>query len=67
VVKGGTDPAKVKVLSDAFGKAAATPEYKAFLKEQFSTEDSYMDAAATAKFIQTELEAMKTTWGAKPK
>jgi tripartite-type tricarboxylate transporter receptor subunit TctC len=67
VVKGGTDPAKVKVLSDAFGKAAATPEYKAFLKEQFSTEDSYMDAAATAKFIQAELESMKATWGAKPK
>jgi len=57
----------VKVLSDAFGKAAATPEYKAFLKEQFSTDDSYMDAAATAKFIEAELAAMKATWAAKPK
>jgi tripartite-type tricarboxylate transporter receptor subunit TctC len=67
VVKGGTDPAKVKVLSDAFTKAAATPEYKAFLKEQFSTEDSHMDAAATAKFIEAELATMKATWAAKPK
>jgi tripartite-type tricarboxylate transporter receptor subunit TctC len=67
VVKGGTDAAKVKALSDAFGKAAATPEYKAFLKEQFSTEDSHMDAAATAKFIEAELATMKATWAAKPK
>jgi tripartite-type tricarboxylate transporter receptor subunit TctC len=67
VVKGGTDPAKVKILSDAFGKAAATPEYKAFLNAQFATEDSYMDAAATAKFIQAELQTMKATWAAKPK
>lgn len=67
VVKAGTDPAKVKVLSDAFGKVAQTPEYKAFLKEQFSAEDSHMDAEGTARFIKAELETMKATWAAKPK
>lgn len=67
VVKAGTDAAKVNVLSDAFARAAATPEYKAFLKEQFATEDSHLDAGGTAKFIQTELEAMKATWAAKTK
>jgi tripartite-type tricarboxylate transporter receptor subunit TctC len=67
VVKAGTPPAKVKVLSDAFAKAAASPEYKAFLKEQFSTEDSHMDADATAKFIKAELESMKATWAQKAK
>jgi tripartite-type tricarboxylate transporter receptor subunit TctC len=67
VVKGGTDPGKVKVLSVAFGKAAATPDYKAFLEEQFATADSYMDAEKTAKFVSAELESMKATWAAKVK
>jgi len=67
VVRGGTDPAKVKTLSDAFGKAAATPDYKAFLEEQFATADSYMDAEKTAKFVSVELESMKATWAAKVK
>ena len=55
-------------LTPHVGDANTTiPEYKAFLKEQFATEDSHMDAAATAKFIQIELDIMKATWGAKPK
>ncbi|MBM3301502.1 MAG: tripartite tricarboxylate transporter substrate binding protein, partial [Deltaproteobacteria bacterium] len=50
-----------------FGKAAATPDYKAFLEEQFATADSYMDAEKTAKFVSVELESMKATWAAKVK
>ncbi len=67
VTKGGTDPNKVKILSDAFRKAAATPEYKAFLEEQYATGDSYMNAVDTAKFIQSELDTMKATYGSKGK
>jgi tripartite-type tricarboxylate transporter receptor subunit TctC len=67
VVKGGTDPKKVQALSDAFGKAAATPEYQAFLEEQYATPDSYLDAGKTAKFITSELDSMKATWDAKAK
>ncbi|MEW6665294.1 MAG: tripartite tricarboxylate transporter substrate binding protein [Thermodesulfobacteriota bacterium] len=62
VTKGGTDPKKVKILSDAFQKAAATPEYKAFLDEQFATADSYMNAQDAAKFIQSELDTMMKTY-----
>jgi tripartite-type tricarboxylate transporter receptor subunit TctC len=65
VVKGGTDPEKVKILSDAFKKAAETPEYKAFLEEQYATADSYMNAEETAKFIKSELDTMNATWGTK--
>jgi tripartite-type tricarboxylate transporter receptor subunit TctC len=67
IVKAGTDPKKVKVLSDAFGKVAATPEYKAFLAEQHATEDSFMNHEECAKFTQAELETMNKTWGAKKK
>lgn len=67
IVKAGTDPKKIKVLSDAFGKVAATAEYKAFLEEQYATADSYMNHEAATKFILSELAAMKKTWGAKKK
>ncbi|MBN1570828.1 MAG: tripartite tricarboxylate transporter substrate binding protein [Acidobacteria bacterium] len=67
VVKKGTDPARIRILSDACAKAAATPEYKAFLREQFAAEDSYMDALSAAGFIHDELAAMKALWGEKLK
>lgn len=65
VVHGKTDPKIIKVLSDAFQKVAATPEYKSFLKDQMAAEDSHMPADAAAKFMRGELETMKKL--AKPK
>src|SRR5712671_4760957 len=41
IMKAGTDPAKVKVIADALAKVAASAEYKAYLKEQYATDDSY--------------------------
>jgi tripartite-type tricarboxylate transporter receptor subunit TctC len=41
IMKAGTDPQKVRVIADALAKVAASPEYKAYLKEQYATEDSY--------------------------
>jgi tripartite-type tricarboxylate transporter receptor subunit TctC len=67
IAKAGTDPKKIKVLSDAFGKVAVTPEYKAFLEEQYATADSFMDHEDCTKFILSELESMNKTWGAKKK
>ena len=66
-VKTGTDPKKIKVLSDAFGKVAATPEFKAFLEEQYATADSYMNHEECTKFILSELDTMNKTWSAKKK
>jgi tripartite-type tricarboxylate transporter receptor subunit TctC len=65
VVHGKTDPKIIQALSDAFGKVAQSAEYKAFLKEQFAAEDSYMPADQARTFIRGELETMKKLAGAK--
>ncbi len=42
LVKAGTDPAHVKLLSDALAKAARSAEFKAYLKEQYADEASFI-------------------------
>ena len=59
IMKAGTDPAKVKVISDALAKVAASPEYKTYLKEQYATDDSYFAAADAAKIMEEDLAQMK--------
>lgn len=59
VVKAGTDPQKVARLSDALGKIAASPEFKAYLKEQYASEDSYLPGQQALDFMQKELDVMK--------
>jgi len=59
IMKAGTDPSKVKVISDALAKVAASPEYKAYLKEQYATDDSYFAAADAAKIMEEDLAQMK--------
>jgi tripartite-type tricarboxylate transporter receptor subunit TctC len=59
IMKAGTDPAKVKVISDALAKVAASPEYKAYLHEQYATDDSYFAAADAAKIMEEDLAQMK--------
>lgn len=59
IMKAGTDPAKVKVISDALAKVAASPEFKAYLHEQYATDDSYFAAADAAKIMEDDLAQMK--------
>jgi tripartite-type tricarboxylate transporter receptor subunit TctC len=59
IMKAGTDPAKVKVISDALAKVAASAEYKTYLKEQYATDDSYFAAADAAKIMEEDLAQMK--------
>jgi tripartite-type tricarboxylate transporter receptor subunit TctC len=59
IMKAGTDPAKVKVISDALAKVAASPEYKTYLQEQYATDDSYFAAADAAKIMEEDLAQMK--------
>jgi tripartite-type tricarboxylate transporter receptor subunit TctC len=59
IMKAGTDPARVKVISDALAKVAASPEYKAYLKEQYATDDSYFAASDAAKIMKEDLAQMK--------
>ena len=65
VVKAGTDPKQVKLLSDAIDKAAHTPEYKAYLKESLAREDSFISAAEAQKFIAGEIVTMQKEVGNK--
>jgi len=59
IMKAGTDPAKVKVISDALAKVAASSEYKTDLKDQYATDDSYFAAADAAKIMEEDLAQMK--------
>lgn len=59
IMKAGTDPAKVKVISDALAKVAASTEYKQYLQQQYATEDSYFSAQEAAKIMEQELADMK--------
>jgi tripartite-type tricarboxylate transporter receptor subunit TctC len=59
VVKGGTPADRVKVLSDALAKVAATAEYKQFLEEQYAASDSFIPADRAVPFLERQLEDMK--------
>ena len=52
LVKAGTDPAHVKLLSDALAKAARSAEFKAYLKEQYADEASFVPAAESINYMQ---------------
>lgn len=59
LMKAGTDPARVKAVSDALAKVAGTDDYKSWLKDQFADADSFVPAAAAAAFMKGELDAMR--------
>ena len=59
VVKAGTDPARIKAMSESLDKVAAMPQYKGFLEKQMANKDSYVPAKDAAAFLQGELDAMK--------
>ncbi len=60
IVKAGTDPAKVKMLSEMLAKVATDPEYKEFLAKATAREDSFLPHDEALKFMRGELEAMKS-------
>jgi len=59
IVRAGTDPARIKMLTNAIAKVTADPEYKAFLKTSLAAEDSYLAAEASQKIMQSDLANMK--------
>ncbi len=60
VAKAGTDPARVKILADAFKKATQSPDWATFAKEQYMTEDSFMGPEDVTKFLDGEYDTMVT-------
>jgi tripartite-type tricarboxylate transporter receptor subunit TctC len=67
LVKAGTDPAHVKLLSDALTKAASTPDFKAYLKEQYADEASFIPGNESIKYMQAWLEDAKKIIASIPK
>ena len=59
IMKAGTDPQRVKVIADALAKVAASADYKAYLKEQYATDDSYFGTDEALKIMEEELAQMK--------
>jgi tripartite-type tricarboxylate transporter receptor subunit TctC len=65
VVRAGTPSERVKVLSDALAKAAATAEFKKFLEDQYAARDSFIGGAAAAAFVKAQLDDMKQAMAAR--
>ena len=66
VVKTGTEPARVKAISDALAQVAATDDYKAWLKDQYAEEKSFIPASGAVAFMKQELEVMRKYAPKKP-
>lgn len=59
VLKAGTDAARVRAVSDALAKIAATDDYRDWLKDQYAEAESFIPAAGAAEFMKKELETMR--------
>ena len=59
VVKAGTDPKIVKKLSDELAKVAQTPEFKAYLEQQYADPNSYVSMDNSRKFMDDWLKEAK--------
>ena len=66
VVKAGTPPEHVRMLSDALTKAVATPEYQKFLEENFSAKDSFLPADKAEPYLAAQVADMKSAMVEKP-
>ena len=59
MMKAGTDPSRVKIISDGLAKFAVSDDYKTYLKDQYADATSFVPAAGALAFLKQELEAMK--------
>ncbi|HZP76038.1 MAG TPA: tripartite tricarboxylate transporter substrate binding protein [Pseudolabrys sp.] len=59
VVKAGTDPKTVKLLSDELAKVAQTAEFKAYLEQQYADPDSFVPADKARAFMDGWLAEAK--------
>lgn len=63
VMRAGTDPAQVRVLSAAIEKAAQSKEFKDYLAEELAFADSFIAQKDSAAFLQRELKAIEANKG----
>ena len=58
-MKAGTDAQRVNAVSGALAKVAATDDYKAWLKNQYADEKSFIGADGAVAFMKRELDTMR--------
>ena len=61
VVKAGTPPDRVKKLADALQKVAQTPEFKAYLNQQYADPNSYVPMQGADAFMSNWLKQAEQT------
>jgi tripartite-type tricarboxylate transporter receptor subunit TctC len=69
IAKAGTDPAQVKILSDAISKVGTQPEFTAYLKQQLGEPHSFVPADQAIAYMNKWLEeasSLSTAIKAKP-
>lgn len=59
VMKAGTEAPRVKAVSDALAKVAATDDYGKWLQDQFAQSDSFVPASGAVAFMKGELDSMR--------
>ena len=67
LVKAGTDPARVKLLSDAIAKAVQSADFKEYLKDQYADPASFVPGTEAIKYMQAWLEDAKKIIASIPK
>jgi len=59
VLKAGTEPSRVKAVSEALAKVAASADYKAWLKDLYAEDNSFVPADRAVGFMKQELDTMR--------
>ena len=59
VVKAGTDPEKIRFLSDALARVDKSSEYRKFLKDTWSDADSYVSYKDLPAYLRTKSQEMQ--------
>ena len=67
IIKAGTDPERVKLLSDAIARVVATPKYKQYLKDSYASDASYVPTRDSLDLMRRDLDSMRKIVAAAPK
>lgn len=59
IIKAGTDPQRVKLLSDAIARACATPTWKEFLKKAYASPESFVPTREAIDIMKRDVAEMR--------
>lgn len=59
IARAGTDPARIRLLSDALARVTATAKYKAYLRESFALDTSVVPTKETLEIMKRDVADMK--------